>query len=234
MNNGGYKMKLCETEKCTGCGACFNSCPKQCISMRESDNGYKYPVINQEICIDCGLCSKNCPILTSYKKNYPITLFSAIYKSDDAALLNSSSGGIAYALSEYLLNSGGIVFGAAYDDNMNVKHIEIQDKKDLYKLQGSKYVQSDTGNTFSKVKGCLSDGKKVIFFGLPCQISGLYSYLGSFNTENLYTCDLLCGGAPSPGVFKKYINYLEQKYKSKAENLNFRSKNIITVICCIN
>lgn len=217
-------MELCDLKKCTGCGACFNICPRQCISMQVSDNGFQYPIVDQSICSQCGLCSKNCPAIHPQIRNTPIAVFSATYKSDDHALRNSSSGGVAYALSKYVLDIGGVVFGAAYDTHMTVKHIEITDCRELYKLQGSKYVQSDTGDTFSKVKKYLTENKTVLFIGLPCQIAGLYSFLNHVSTENLITCDMLCGGVPSPGVFSRYISYLEKKYQCEIENLNFRSK----------
>lgn len=217
-------MNLCDTEKCTGCGACDASCPGRCISMQLADNGFKYPVVNSGNCIECGLCEKSCHILHPQTKKPASAIITATYISDDTALNNSSSGGIGYALSEYVLKTGGIVFGAAYDERLNVNIIEVSDTEDLYKLQGSKYVQSDTNNTYPKVKKHLIDGKKVLYFGLPCQIGGLYAYLNNTDTKNLITCDLLCGGGPSPEVLKKYISYLENKYNCKVDNLNFRSK----------
>lgn len=51
--------KVIGLNKCTGCTACLNICPKKAISMVEGQDGFKYPVIDQEKCIDCGLCKKN-------------------------------------------------------------------------------------------------------------------------------------------------------------------------------
>ncbi len=192
--------------------------------MKTFPNGYQYPVMDQNICVDCGICAKSCPVLHVPQKHEPMAVFSATYKSDDRALLKSSSGGIAYALSKYVLDQGGVVFGAAYDEHMSVKHVCVSKMDDLHKLQGSKYVQSDTGTTYSEVKKYLAENRTVLYFGVPCQIGGLLSYLKGKEYPNLITCDLFCAGTPSPGVFQKYIEYLESKFGSKVEHFNFRCK----------
>ncbi len=215
-------MKLCSEEKCSGCGACVNICPKHCIKMVRNSQGFDYPVIDKEKCVECGLCEKVCNnVMSGFEDRTPKAY--AVSMKDDVALKQSSSGGAAYAMSKYIVENGGIVFGAAYSENFYVHHIGVSAADDLKKLQGSKYVQSDTEMTFSEVKKLLKSGKKVMYVGTPCQIHGLQSFLKDIDMSNLITCDLLCGGVPSPGMFEKYIDELKSR-RGDFESYNFRSK----------
>lgn len=217
--------QLCDKNKCTGCGACLNICPLGCISMERDERGFDYPVIDKSKCSSCGLCQKACPEISALQAKFAddSEVYNGAITSREEILL-SSSGGIAYGLAKTLLEKGGVVLGAAYDENMRVRHICVKSQKDLPLLQGSKYVQSDTGLCYRQARACLKENKPVLFIGLPCQIAGLYQYLGSQKYENLITCDLLCGGAPSPGLFEKYIKTLENKFQDKITRFNFRSK----------
>lgn len=216
-------MKLCSVEQCSGCGACVNICPRKCLTMKRNYQGFDYPEIDEDKCIKCGQCEKVChAVLQSYEERTP-SVFSITMKDDDA-LKKSSSGGAAYVLSKKFIEDGGIVFGAAYTDDLHVEHICVSNVKDLERLQGSKYVQSITGLCFSDVKKALKSGIKVLYFGTPCQIHGLYAFMQNVKKDNLFTCDLLCGGVPSPGIFEKYINELKLRTKNDFDNYIFRSK----------
>lgn len=137
----------------------------------------------------------------------------------------SSSGGIFTVIAQEILRDGnGIVFGAAFDENFIVKHIEICDEKELYKLRTSKYVQSDISNTYQRAESYLKKGKNVLFTGTPCQIEGLKSYLMK-EYENLYTQDIICHGVPSPLIWEKYKNYRKKVDSKNPENINFRNKD---------
>lgn len=217
-------LEIINKDKCCGCFSCCNSCPKQCISMVPDNEGFLYPKIDASKCINCNLCEKVCPIV-----NPPAidcrerTAFAAINRNENVRL-KSSSGGIFSLIAEDVINKGGLVFGAALsNDCKSVHHVAIENTSDLDWLRGSKYVQSSIGNTYNLTKKALEEGKNVLFSGTPCQISGLHKYLGK-EYINLYTCDFICHGVPSPLVWKKYVEYREEIAGSKAQTIFFRNK----------
>ena len=207
---------------CTGCTACKSICPKGAIKMIEDDEGFLLPIIDQKKCIDCGLCKKNCPVLNT-KNNKSLNKCYFAYNKNEQEVLSSSSGGIFSVLASYILDENGIVIGAMLDDSNKLKHIAITNKKDIEKLKGSKYLQSDLGNIFTYIKENIKN-KKILFVGTPCQIAGLKSFIKQ-DYNNLYCIDLVCHGVPSPKLFYKYINELEQENNDKVINYNFRDKS---------
>lgn len=217
-------MIICDKDKlCSGCCACLNICPKDAISMKEDKFGFIFPEINKERCIDCGLCKKVCNTIVN--KNKPIKTLIAQTKEYKLSQ-HSSSGGLFAAAAEYVLSQGGIVVGAAMEkinDKFLVKHICIENKKDLYKLQGSKYVQSIIGKTYKETKKFLEKGKTVLFSGTPCQISALKAYLDKYY-QNLITIDLSCEGVPSQKMFNDYVKFLE-KNQTKNPIVDFKFRN---------
>ncbi len=207
---------------CNGCHACFNTCPKNAIEMKVNSEGFLYPEINSSLCINCGLCEKFCS-LNRVEPVCNVTAYACINK-DNEIKINSSSGGVFTLLAEEVLNQNGVVFGAAFIDNFSaVKHIYIENSKDIYKLRGSKYVQSEIGHSFKIAKDFLNNGRYVLFTGTPCQIGGFKKYLGK-EYENLITQDFICHGVPSPLVWRKYLAGVEKKYGSCAEKIFFRNK----------
>lgn len=209
-------------KECTGCYACYNVCPQNAITMDEDNYGFQYPTINKEKCINCGLCEKICPVLHKEKVNNQPKAYACINKNENIRK-QSSSGGIFTLLAEKILDLGGVVFGAQFDEDFNVIHSYVENKEDLYKFRGSKYVQSQIGASFKKVRQFLNEGRCVLFTGTPCQIEGLYSYL-SKEYEKLYTQDIICHGIPSPKVWRKYIKSIEDAKKYKLTNANLRNK----------
>ena len=209
-------------EECTGCRACANACPKNCISFRKNKEGFLYPQIDYSECIHCGKCIKSCPVYNNLKLEHNRKCL--VVKASDKVRKSSSSGGVFYHLADEVLSRKGVVFGSAFDENLDLKHIAITNKKDLYKLQGSKYLQSNTKNTFKEVKDYLNDNKIVLYVGTPCQIKGLHLFLNK-KYDNLYTVDIICHGVPSPLVFSKYISKLEEKYNSNVIKYDFRNKD---------
>ena len=210
---------------CCACTACINLCPKNAISMEKDEFGNLFPIIDKKKCTNCGLCEKTCAFKKTNYKREDKNCYAAYTKKHDL-LLKSSSGGIFSSLAEIFLNEGGYVCGCALNynkDEIKVEHIIINDIKDLYKLQGSKYVQSNLLNVMKKIKELLNDNKKVLFSGTPCQVAGLKSFLRK-DYDNLYTIDIICHGAPSTSVLRKYIKYIEKKNKIKVKELNFRNK----------
>lgn len=216
-----------DKSKCSGCHACYNACPKNCITMKSDNEGFWYPSVDEKSCVDCGLCEKVCPILKVYKGYEKGKAYACVNKNSELRQ-KSSSTGVFSILAENVLDAGGVVFGAGFDENLKVRHISIKNKDDIRKIRGSKYVQSKIGDTYSEAKEYLQKGIKVLFAGTPCQISGLKSYLGK-DYDNLILMDIICHGVPSPKVWKKYLDYIE---KSNRKNIdknnypNFRSKRL--------
>jgi len=216
-------IDLKDKTECCGCHACFNVCPTGAIKMQEDEKGFKYPVIDKSKCINCGLCEKVCPIKNNRKvENNPIAY--ACFNKDNDIRKKSSSGGIFTLLAYYIINAGGIVYGAAFDEDFNVKHIKVENIEDLEKLRGSKYVQSSIGETYKQAKENLNKGIKVLFTGTPCQIEGLKLYLQK-DYDNLYTQDIICHGVPSPIVWKKYKEYRKKKDREEPLDISFRNKD---------
>lgn len=216
-------MPITNKELCCGCSACCDVCPRQCITMIEDSEGFLYPVIDQEKCIKCKLCEKVCPIKNS-KKAYSLRKTYAAYALDTEIRMQSSSGGLFSVIAEYVLNKQGVIFGAAFATNFEVRHIRISDKRELYLLRGSKYVQSDSTNSYKACKNDLENGKLVLFTGTPCQVSALKSFLRK-DYDNLLTMDIICHGVPSRLVWRKYIDAMSKLANSKIEKIVFRLKN---------
>lgn len=206
---------------CCGCSACASVCPRQCISMKADEEGFLYPHLDETICIDCGLCEKVCPFITEDKdESPPLHAFAAKNLNDDVRL-SSSSGGLFTLFADKIINEGGVVFGAQFDDNWNVVHGEATTKEELSKFRGSKYVQSSIGNSYVKAKGYLKQGRKVLFSGTSCQIMGMKRFLGK-EYENLLTIDVICHGVPSPKVWKGYLEEV-MRVAYKGNKNQFRS-----------
>ncbi len=205
---------------CTGCGACYNACPTGAISMLKDNEGFKYPQIDNNKCINCHACENACPAdVITVDNDLPKAY--AAYSKDSAVQNNSSSGGVFTHLANYILSLGGVVFGAAYDDDFKVCHVAIENQQELYKLRTSKYVQSDTKLVFKQAKEFLNAGRIVLFTGTPCQIAALKHYLKK-DYDNLYTQDIICHGVPSPEAFEVYLNTY---HKSKGiKSISFRDK----------
>lgn len=217
--------KINNMQNCTGCGACFNICPHSAIQMIEDERGFLKPFIDDTKCVKCGLCEKTCPVLHYESKIFEKTKVFAFINNDEKTRLKSASGSVFPAFAKYVLENNGVVFGVIYDDEMKVCHSMATTWQDIESMQSSKYVQSDTKDTYKKAKQELESGKFVLFTGTPCQIAGLKSYLKK-DYDNLLTIDLICHGVPSRKVFKKYNKeFMKAKNDSgKILNINMRSK----------
>ena len=215
--------KIIEKDKCCGCHACFNICPKNAISMQEDERGFLYPVINEEKCINCNMCKKVCPVLNRKEELENKIMAYACYNRNLTERLKSSSGGIFCLIAKEIINRNGVVFGAAFDENFGVTHTYIENVKELKQFMGSKYTQSKIGTSYKDVKNFLDNGRYVLFTGTPCQIEGLKSYLKK-DYDKLYTQDIICHGVPSPKVWKKYLEYQKNKNKEEIKDISFRDK----------
>lgn len=213
-----------EKGKCTGCYTCANKCPQKCIKMVEDKEGFLYPEIDEEKCIKCNLCEKVCPVMQKKQSNNdknPIVI--AAWSKNNNIRLDSTSGGVFSELAKKVLNNGGYVCGAIYDENWMVKHILTNKIEDLEKIRSSKYIQSRIEDTFLEIKEKLDEGKTVLMCGAPCQVEGLANFLNK-DYDNLILCDFICRGVNSPKIFRKYLDSLEKKYKSKIKAIKFKDK----------
>ena len=210
-------------KSCVGCRSCEQVCPVKCIDIKPDREGFLYPVVDEEKCISCGKCIKSCPVENkSEHRNTPKVVY-ALKNKNETDIMKSASGGAGDLFATAVLKEGGVVFGAAYDRNFHVHHIEVSQLEDKGPLQSSKYVQSDTEHTYSRVKKLLKEGKEILFTGTPCQIAGLYAFLGG-DQPGLFTVDLICHGVPSPEFFDKYIQYWNSQSDGRIVYYNFRSK----------
>ena len=206
---------------CCGCGACVQRCPQSCIAMQEDEKGFLYPRVDTDVCVNCGLCEQVCPVLNVGEEQEPHDCFAAIHP-DEKVRLSSSSGGVFSLLARRVIQDGGVVFGARFDDRWAVVHDYADTLESIDAFRGSKYVQSVMGDSYLHVKQFLEQGKKVLFSGTPCQIAGLKRFL-SKDFPNLITVEIACHGVPSPKVWRGYLDG-----KARGRNIsqvNFRDKS---------
>lgn len=218
------KEMITRKENCCGCGACAQICPKKCITMAADEEGFLYPRVDGNACIQCGLCRQVCPALRELPENSAEPEIFAAYAKNEEIRKESSSGGIFSLLAGWILDQGGAVFGAAFDDDFSVHHLKIERVEDLSKLRGSKYVQSRIENTYSEAETLLKAGRKVLFSGVGCQIAGLKAFLRT-DYENLYTVDVLCHGVPSLLVWERYLREQEKRHGAQIRRVSFRNKD---------
>ncbi|MBQ7718640.1 MAG: Coenzyme F420 hydrogenase/dehydrogenase, beta subunit C-terminal domain [Clostridia bacterium] len=225
--NTGEKMKdyikIDNLKDCCGCGACVNICPCGAIEMKENEMGFFYPEVDEEKCVGCGQCRKVCVFCEkSVGANGEPLVYAAVTKNKEV-LSQSSSGGIFTELAEAVIEKGGAVLGAAWDEDFSLRHICVNDKSNLDKLRGSKYVQSATGDTFKKAEELLKSGQYVCYSGTPCQIAGLKAFLKK-GYDNLLTIDLICHGVPSVKMLRDDLAYFAKKKKIDIKDIKFRDK----------
>lgn len=209
---------------CMGCHGCANICPKNCISMEMDKEGFLYPKVDYDSCINCNQCINACPIINKKIVDNEPLAYACMNKNEEIRL-DSSSGGVFTLVAEHVIDKGGVVFGACFNDSFELEHNYVKTKEDLSKLRGSKYLQSKLGNSYNEVKEFLDLGQIVLFTGTPCQIAGLKSFLGDEIYDNLVTIDIICHGVPSPEVWRKYVEFREKKSNSQAQRIAFRQKN---------
>lgn len=224
-------IKIDKNSNCCGCNACREICPKGCIEMRQDQMGFTYPYVDENKCVDCGLCVHTCPFINPSAPYLPEECYAAV-NNDDEQRLASSSGGVFVELARQTISHNGVVFGAVFTENWDVVHAYTETMEGVLPMMGSKYVQSNTSDTFSKAKYFLEEGKAVLYTGTPCQIAGLKHYLGK-EYSRLLTVEVTCHGVPAPGVWQSYLkellvqrngSYGEMSYAAMIKKISFRSK----------
>lgn len=216
-------MKMIDIQKkqCTGCAACADVCSKNCIDMSLDSEGFRYPKVNSLTCVNCDLCKSVCPALNGAEYDTLAETY-AVKSNDEKVRFESSSGGAFSQIAKYILNNGGIVFGAAFDDDWTVHHIAVDSEGDLRLLRTSKYTQSRMHGIYRQVKKKLKEGYKVLFTGTPCQVNALKLFLKE-DYDNLTLVDFICHGVPSETVWKKYTDFISAG--KTIQNINFRDKS---------
>lgn len=210
-------------DACCGCGACADICPKVAITMQRKD-GFDYPVVDYNLCVECGLCKRVCAFQKA-KISESNCIEAYACKNSDSVRMRSSSGGIFTAASDCVLNMGGVIYGACFDEAMVLRHARATDTAGRNSMRGSKYIQSSTAGIFRQVKQDLENGSHVLFTGTPCQVTALKSFLGR-EYEHLVCVDIICHGVPSPEVWEQFVQYIENKYSGKLTDYAFRNKAV--------
>lgn len=215
---------IVESDNCCGCSACFHSCPANAITMEENGDGFFNAVIDRDKCVNCGICDKACPVqhqtTTDNIRCYAMKL------CEETQLMKSQSGGAFYSIAQRTLADGGVVYGVSNSNISDVCVVRVDSIEQLTQLLKSKYVQSNSGDSFAKVKEDLQNGRKVFYSGTACLVQGLKNYLHIKNVSitDLLTCDLICHGVPSRKMDRDYISYMEKKEDSKVVSLIYRNK----------
>lgn len=216
-------MKLFSEKKdCCGCGACADVCQAGAIRMVQDKEGFWYPKVNQLKCQKCGRCKQVCPGDNQSETNAS-NLYLGVQAKPEAVRHSSSSGGIFSLLAQYVFDRQGVVYGAAYNDRMEVVHKEARSVQQLEQLKRTKYVQSNLGGIYRRIEEQLRGGKWVLFCGTPCQAYGLKLFLNKIH-EKLILVDLICYGVPSPGIWSSYVKYLENRHGGRMTDFSFRDK----------
>lgn len=215
-------IKIIDKKDCCGCSACTSICPKHCIEMESDKEGFLYPCVDVSRCVDCGLCEKVCPIRNKKKEECKEQKAYLVQHRDEQIRKESSSGGAFTAIASWVLDKGGVVFGACYDDKFKVYHKYVEQKEDLKIFRNSKYVQSVIGDTFVQTKKFLESERWVCYSGTPCQIEGLKMFLKK-EYEKLVLVDVVCHGISSPMIWNKYLEAKNVK-KLQIEDIRFRDK----------
>lgn len=217
---------ICNHDKCTGCTACKDVCPKQCITMQPDELDALHPIVDDSICINCGLCEKTCPNNRELSYKLPHKVWAA-WSNDNDVRRTSASGGIACELYRYWIKNGGVATGVVYDRDEGCHFILLEKESDIKTVQNSKYTFSETAGIYKVVKQKLQAGISVLFIGVPCQVAGLYGFLKK-EYDNLITVDIICHGMPPATYLEQHIKSIEDKKKEYTCQLFFRDPKYYT------
>lgn len=213
-------------EKCCGCLTCVEVCPRKAVNEEADASGFAYPRIETSLCVDCKICKKNCAFQNEISASAPVKCYAAVSKNP--SLLNqSASGGVFSTLAERVIEEAGVVYGAAFvsqGNNIKVEHVRVIERENLTRLLGSKYVQSRILGVLPEIRKDLSEGKKVLFSGTPCQVDAVKNYLNNENTDNLILIDIICHGVPNEMLFNDYILTLKKSAVDEFVDFKFRDK----------
>lgn len=213
--------KLLERDRCTGCMACFQVCPKSCLTIKKDNMGNLFPEIDDGICVQCNKCEKVCPEKHLLQKQYPRKAY-AVWSLDSQTRKLAASGGAASEFYRYAVNNGWWICGTEWTDEFQVSHTLSKKANSISKYRQSKYVYSSSSEIYRQVEKKLKGGEKVLFISLPCKVAGMLQYLDGRH-ENLITIDIVCHGTPSHQLLREHI---KDKFNVEiATALSFRQDN---------
>lgn len=199
-------IQIIDKTQCCGCTACEAVCPQSCISLNRDAEGFAYPIVDLDLCIGCDACEAVCPCLNRIQ-NPQEPQAMAVRAKDQALRLFSSSGGVFSLLASDMLEQGGAVCGAVFDENFMVRHSIVWEEAGVESMRGAKYVQSDLNDTFRQIRDLVDGDMPVLFSGTPCQTQGLRNYLGK-DANRVLTVAIVCHGVPSPTIWEKNLREL--------------------------
>lgn len=214
-------IDIIDKKDCCGCEACTQICPVQCINVIHDGEGFMYPLVDMDRCVECGMCIDVCPVINPRESILPLAKYASI-NNDEHIRMKSSSGGVFFALAKQVIEKGGVVFGARFDEQWNVVHDYTETIEGLYAFMGSKYVQSSINDSFIIAEKFLKEERLVMFTATHCQIAGLRNFLGK-DWDNLLAVDIICHGVPSNKIWQKYLQ--ETFPEEQIVSVKFRSKN---------
>lgn len=227
------KPRLASKKNCTGCLACADTCHLDALSSYIADDGHLYVKCNTNLCVACGLCEKVCPIVNGVNYSSNSVVASQPYSAfclDENIYKASTSGGVFATLALNFIKKGGYVSAAILENN-RVSHIVSNNPDDVKRMQGSKYMQSNTKGVYCQIEKLISKGEKVLFCGMGCQCAALISlFQKRKNRENLYVIDMVCGGVPSSLLVEKFI----QNENTVVNIISFRQKREYILRCTNN
>lgn len=213
-------MTVCQINKCTGCMACVDICPKNAVSIKDSLSAYNAE-IDETKCINCNLCHNACQNNNDIEFIKPVKWYQG-WAEDEEVRAGGSSGGAASAIMQAFVSGGGYVCSCAFENGRFI--FKTTNKvDDIAQFKGSKYVKSDPIGAYKQVKALLKNGERVLFIGLPCQVSALKLFIGNKLQDNLYTADLICHGTPSPQLLEMFLKQYGYEL-SHLKDIKFRVK----------
>lgn len=219
-------IKTGDKLRCCGCSACSSICNHGAITMKSDVLGFYYPEIDKSQCVECGLCESVCCFQGKQKlEGFPLRSY-AVRHIDIKEVTTSRSGAAFIALSDYILEQGGVVYGAGYGLHFVVKHKRAENALERNEFKGSKYAQSSLVEIYDSIKEDLKSGRVVLFSGTPCQTASVQQYMPAKLRDNLFLIDIICHGVSSPAVWDDYLSYLEAKFKTYIVAVNFRDKDV--------
>ncbi len=206
---------------CTGCGLCASVCRNGAIRPVENADGFLEAKLDTDLCVGCKACEKMCARL-SEAGGYEKHRYYEAWSSRQQVRLSSSSGGVFGELAHDCIARGGVVYGVAMQGADFPRFIAVERVEELPKLQGSKYLQADTGEVFSQMAVALKSGRPVLFAGVSCQVRAARVRFGE-KCPNLLLVDLACFGVPSRHLFRRFTEGLNNH--APITQINFRDKS---------
>ena len=203
---------MISTDACIGCQACVDCCPAHAISFTYDQWGDGKAQVNSQKCVKCSQCDNICPAKKMELNPEQKNVFAVVSKKNAK---KGSSGGFFYEVASEFLKNGGVVYGAAFDDNLKLIHVCAKKTDELIPLCKSKYIHSDMAGVYTQIGADLKQGTPVLFVGTPCQTSAVKNFL----------IDFLCHGTGTQKVFDICKTYEEKHKNGIITDFCFRSKS---------